>query len=118
MELKKGAVIRNDSSLFLKFVGYIVDHGFRRFPAQAGVGDRLSEHLIGTNLLRTIHQITFYHESFDHLGDKRVVTHAVQNLGNDAGLLVEMFSGVVMIGVHDDGWVFESLFGIGFGSVL
>ena len=23
-----------------------------------------------------------------------------------------------MIGVHDDGWVFESLFGIGFGSVL
>ena len=77
--------------VFLKFVGDIVDHGFRRFPAQAGVGDGLSEHLIGTNLLRTIHQITFYHESFDHFSDKRVVTHAVQNLGNDAGLLVEMF---------------------------
>ena len=86
------------------------------FPAEAGVGYRLSVNAV-LYLLAPVLDIGFYHKSLYELCDIGGMARAVEYLLCYTDLLKVLFARVRMVGINDDGRVFESAGGINTGKL-
>ncbi len=87
-------------------------------PAEARVSDRFSVYMAGSDLLASLYKVAFNHDALDKFPDIFIDPAAVQDLFNNADLLLIFLAGVGMVGVDEDGRVLQISFFIFFQKKL
>ena len=85
----------------LQLIGNIQNETLGLLPAQAGIGDGLTEDTL-LGLAGAVLDVALDHESLDETPDVGILTAAVHHVLGDAGLLQVLLPRVVVVGVHDD----------------
>ena len=81
----------------------------RVIPPNAWVGDRLAVSHVVAYVLAPFHQVAFNHHAFDELAQIGAMFARVGDLAHDANLLFELFSGIRMVCIDDDGGIGQAL---------
>ena len=93
-------------------VSNIENQFFGFLPADAGVGNGLAVDVL-TDFLAAVFQVAFDHEALEHTLDVAVVAAGVEDVFADPGLLVVLLGRVGMVGIHNEGDVFQASGGVG-----
>ena len=84
------------------------DQTLRIIPADAGIGDGLSEDMI-LRLAVSLFDIGFYHKSLDETSELRRILSGVHDFLRDPQLLLVLFRRIAVVRIHHDGRIHEIL---------
>ena len=97
--------------MILKHFCQVKEKAFALFPAKAWVSNGLAVNSL-IYFLTAIFDIALNHETFDNLSDVWIQPAGVYYILSNANLLVELLSGVCMVGIYYYSWICQATFAI------